>query len=61
MQGTEITQSPVLTSENSYTYTPSSDLAVGDGYRINLVQVNSDGGEQILAQSDEFEVEQGTS
>jgi hypothetical protein len=50
----------VETSSNSYTYTPESDLQVGDQWRINLVQERSDGGEQILAQSEYFEVEAGS-
>jgi hypothetical protein len=49
----------VMTSDNTYTYTPTSDLAVGGQWRINLVQERSDGGEQILAQSEYFEVEAG--
>jgi hypothetical protein len=50
-----------MTSDNSYTYTPDSDLAAAGQYRINFVQERSDGGEQILAQSEYFEVEAGTS
>jgi hypothetical protein len=50
-----------MTSSNTYTYTPDSDLAVAGQYRINLVQERSDGGEQILAQSEYFEVEAGKS
>jgi hypothetical protein len=47
----------VDTSDGSYTYTPSSDLTAGSDWRVNLVA--NDGG--ILAQSDYFTVEEGTS
>lgn len=50
-----------MTSDNTYTYTPTTDLEEGDQWRINLVQERSDGGEQILAQSEYFEVEGGES
>lgn len=48
-----------MTSDNTYTYTPSSDLTTGGQWRINLIQQRSDGGEQILAQSEYFDVEAG--
>ena len=51
----------VMTSENSYTYTPDSDLAAADQYRINLVQQTEGQSERILAQSDYFEVKAGES
>ncbi|EIW73595.1 hypothetical protein M231_04201 [Tremella mesenterica] len=49
--------SNVDSSSGQYTYTPPSDLAVGGNYRVNIVSPN--GG--ILAQSDYFNVTQGTS
>ena len=50
-----------MTSDGSYTYTPTSDLAAADQYRVNLVQQTEGNSERILAQSDYFEVEAGAS
>ncbi|KAK1925319.1 hypothetical protein DB88DRAFT_483541 [Papiliotrema laurentii] len=47
----------VKTSDDSYIYTPSSDLAAGNQWRVNVV--SDQGG--ILAQSDYFAVTEGSS
>ena len=47
----------VNTADGSYTYTPTSYVAVGQQYRVNFISTSSQAG--ILAQSDYFEVKQG--